>query len=329
MALRHRHMLVLALGVIALCVVGALMMRMSPHSPSRVTASQRPAMDDATVHAQTDHVVQELTSMNLQQGSVDIAAITPQLEELRSIVSAAEHPTGRSTLETRTTIGQLLEMAGDAHAAEVEFASVIAAATTGDYAAKATALLTQLYLDQGRLDEVSRLIHQAGANHLDRVWIDRLTAMLTAERLAPVGQPFPDFALRDLTGQLHVLSDYRGKVLLIDVWATWCPPCVAAMPEILADYSQMHSQGLEILGVSLDQEKPQLQTFITEHQISWPQIFDGQGWQGAFAKSYQVTAIPESFLIGRDGILLKRRAVGRTLTDAIRAALAAGTHTSP
>jgi thiol-disulfide isomerase/thioredoxin len=128
---------------------------------------------------------------------------------------------------------------------------------------------------------------------------------------------------KDLAGKPVTLAQYKGKVLLIDFWATWCGPCVAEMPNVIAAYKKYHAQGFEILGVSLDQanSKDKLTAFMTKNKMTWRQIYDGKYWQAANAQAYGVQSIPFTLLIGKDGKIAAVAARGEELAPAIAAAL--------
>ena len=142
------------------------------------------------------------------------------------------------------------------------------------------------------------------------------------ERLKP---GFTPFALKgnDLAGNPVSYDQYKGKVLLVDFWATWCGPCVAELPNVIAAYGKYHGQGFEVLGISLDQKdaRPKLEAFIKEHNMPWPQVYDGGYWQAANAVAYGVRAIPFTLLIGKDGKIAAVGARGPALAPAIEAAL--------
>ncbi len=139
-------------------------------------------------------------------------------------------------------------------------------------------------------------------------------------RLVPGAKPFA-IAAKDLAGRPLSLSQYKGKVVLMDFWATWCGPCVGEMPNVIAAYKKYHAQGFDVVGVSLDQDKSALTGFIASNKMPWRQVFDGKGWGSAVPNQYGVRAIPFGLLIGRDGKIAAVDVRGPALTAAIEAAL--------
>ncbi len=132
------------------------------------------------------------------------------------------------------------------------------------------------------------------------------------------------FALngKTLEGKPLSLDSYKGKVVLLDFWATWCGPCVGELPNVQTNYKTYHPQGFDIVAVSLDEDKDALTSFIKAKAMPWPQIFDGKGWEAGDAKAYGVQAIPFSLLIGKDGKIAAVNPRGPALEPAIKAALA-------
>jgi thiol-disulfide isomerase/thioredoxin len=118
----------------------------------------------------------------------------------------------------------------------------------------------------------------------------------------------PEVKFTSLTGDPVDLSQMKGKVVLIDFWATWCPPCRGEVPNVVAAYNKYHDKGFEIIGISLDQNRDTLKAFTKEHGMTWPQFFDGQGWDNRISKSFGIDSIPAMWLVGKDGKLITNNA---------------------
>jgi len=140
------------------------------------------------------------------------------------------------------------------------------------------------------------------------------------ESLVP-GALFPDFSENDVEGKPLSISQYKGKVVLVDFWATWCVPCIMELPEIQKSYSKYHSQGLEVVGVSLDEEKDRLQQFVKQKKLPWPQFFDGKRWENKLAMKYGVDQTPTVYLINRDGRIIKKFEPGEDIYAEVGKAL--------
>jgi thiol-disulfide isomerase/thioredoxin len=136
------------------------------------------------------------------------------------------------------------------------------------------------------------------------------------------GVKFPDFSEKDLAGQPLSIATCRGKVVLVDFWATWCGPCRAELPNVLKTYEAHHKDGFEIIGISLDQDKDKLTSFTKEQKMTWPQYFDGKGWQNKLAGKYGVTAIPATYLLDGQGVIIGKDLRGESLEEAVTKALA-------
>ena len=128
-----------------------------------------------------------------------------------------------------------------------------------------------------------------------------------------IGKPAMDFEVIDLKGQELSLKKFRGQVVLLDFWATWCFPCRAEIPNLKRVYDKYKDQKFEIIGISLDQTRAVLGSYVEKQNITWTQFLD----DGAVAKMYNVTGIPATFLIDGAGIVRKVKLHGRTLEDAV------------
>ena len=116
--------------------------------------------------------------------------------------------------------------------------------------------------------------------------------------------PAPDFSFPGLDGKMVRLSDYKGKVVLVNIWATWCPPCVDEMPSMEKLYHKFKEQNFEILAVSIDESGLKaVAPFMKKKRLTFPALIDSDG---TIKSAYRITAIPESFIIDKQGILVKK-----------------------
>lgn len=180
---------------------------------------------------------------------------------------------------------------------------------------KGTALVKQIKADYPGT-KVS-----AQADHVLQSLADEQAAKKFQESL-DVGAAFPDFAEKDLNGQPLSVSQFKGKVVLLDFWATWCGPCRAELPSVIETYKKYHPQGFEIIGISLDSDREQLAAFVKQQEgMTWPQYIDGEGDTNKLTTKYGVEAIPLTLLIGPDGKIIGKDLHGDSLGQSVAGAL--------
>lgn len=127
----------------------------------------------------------------------------------------------------------------------------------------------------------------------------------------------PEIELVSPKGKLIKLSDFKGKLVLIDFWASWCGPCRKEMPNVIKIYSKFKNKGFEIYGVSLDQDKEKWMEAITKDGINWPQVSDLKYWDNVAARIYNVQGIPYTVLIDKDGKIIAKNLRGQELEKKI------------
>lgn len=122
------------------------------------------------------------------------------------------------------------------------------------------------------------------------------------KRLDAVGKSI-DLKFTALDGRAVGFEKMRGKVVLVDFWATWCGPCVVELPNVKAAFEKLHPKGFEIVGISFDEEKAELEKFVKAQKLPWPQFFDGKGWENRFGVEFGIKSIPAMWLVDKKGVL--------------------------
>mgnify|MGYP001818585285 FL=1 len=125
-------------------------------------------------------------------------------------------------------------------------------------------------------------------------------------RKPPIGKgvPAPNFSLPDLEGKKVSLTDFKGKVVLLNIWATWCAPCVAEMPSMENLYQELKHEDFELLAISIDESGAEaVKPFLEKHKLGFPVLLDTTG---KIKNLYRTTGVPESFIIDKDGMIVEK-----------------------
>lgn len=164
-------------------------------------------------------------------------------------------------------------------------------------------------------EENDALLKQIPANYQNDELIMKIKEVTEKQKATAAGQKFIDFEMLTPDGKPVKLSDYvgKGKVVLVDFWASWCGPCRREMPNIVEAYAKYKGKNFEIVGVSLDQDADKWKDAIKKLNITWPQMSDLKGWQNEGAQLYAVNSIPHTMLVDADGTILARGLHGEAL----------------
>jgi len=145
--------------------------------------------------------------------------------------------------------------------------------------------------------------------------VDNLKYKIKALKSLMLGAEAPDFTLNTPEGETLSLSALRGKVVMIDFWASWCGPCRRENPNVVRLYNQYKDRGFEILGVSLDRTKQPWLKAIEKDGLEWFHVSDLKGWKSAAAQMYNVSSIPQTLLLDENGNIIARNLRGQQLAQ--------------
>lgn len=176
----------------------------------------------------------------------------------------------------------------------------------------------------GQKDKAKAFITQVKtdlANHPQGGQVSQFLDQLGGELYLPGVGDEMKIAFTDLKGHEIDLAKMTDKVVLVDFWATWCGPCVAEMPNVIAAYEKYKEKGFEVIGISLDEDKAAVEKFVSDKGMTWPQYFDGKGWENELAQKFGIGSIPATFLIGKGGKIVASNLRGPALEEAIEDAL--------
>ncbi|MCQ2285103.1 MAG: TlpA family protein disulfide reductase [Bacteroidales bacterium] len=166
-------------------------------------------------------------------------------------------------------------------------------------------------------EEVIKALHEVIPDHM--IVKERWNYMQSPASRVAIGAIAPELAFPDPEGNIRKLSDLRGKVVLVDFWASWCGPCRRESPNVRNVYAKYHDYGFEVFSVSLDRDGDNWRKAIQDDKLVWPNhVSDLKQWQSEAAAIYGVRSIPSMFLLDRDGRIVAKDLRGEALEKAVK-----------
>ncbi|HEX5053381.1 MAG TPA: TlpA disulfide reductase family protein [Planctomycetota bacterium] len=235
------------------------------------------------------------------QEAVEIAqALNRHDDVLRLADLALTKTDGEAAMAMHMARAGALSEKGDSAGAQKAYEKIVSDGTNLNAQVAAVTALADMLVAAGKKDEGLKVLNDFGqsksnvrglAQHLDSI----------AKNYELIGSDPIALGQEDIAGKAIELADYKGKVVMLDFWATWCGPCMGELPNVLAAYAKYHDKGFDIVGISLDEDKAAFEKCIADRKMTWRHFFDGKGWKNEVAQAYGVQSIPATYLIGPDG----------------------------
>jgi peroxiredoxin len=217
------------------------------------------------------------------------------LKELNTLIK--KYDGKREAMEARFYIGNIYNAMHNFDEAITYFDIVLSQKNIEDlFKAKALYFKTKALLAKGDFVKAKETVEELKL--IDTRAADSFGSELSGS--ARIGMEAPTFQVSDVNGNLIDLSKYKGSIVILDFWATWCDPCITEFTKIKSMYQKFKDRGVQFIGVSLDDDIEDLRGFVKQEQVEWPQIFDGKRWKGVIPSLYRIQIIPTMLVLDRE-----------------------------
>jgi peroxiredoxin len=283
---------------------------------SQAVSSQDPETD---ARAEYESVLNEIQKL---QGRVPPSKLIDTAESgMLDIID--KYPGTTAAGSARVMLGQIYSSIGKSEAAVAHLTLYLESDFKKEPKEEymAMALLGNAHLAAEEFGEAEKAYRRVlGAGDVDpqikKMASGSLERIGTLKKLKIGSETIP-FTVKDTEGRSISPSDYKGKVILLDFWATWCSPCRMEMPNVKKVYDRYHGKGFDIIGVSFDNNGDAFERYIKEEDLEWRQIFDGKGWKAEVGRLYAVSSIPTTYLLDRQGRIRYKNLRGDDLEKAV------------
>lgn len=311
-------MKLLLIAAVAACPLFA----QSPQNPPKKPVAAPGASAAATVHATLEALQKDFRqkkfaaldayakvhadAKDAPDAIVEAVELAQALNEHDHVLRLTEqygkvNASGPAAAQMQLARGSALQSKGDVAAAQKVFEKLQNDAGDDVNAfVEATTALADLVAGAGKKDDAIKILNDAGQSRSEVRGLKQHFASL-AKNYEVIGTDPIAMGQNDIADKAIDLAEYKGKVLMIDFWATWCGPCMGELPNVLAAYEKYHAKGFEIVGVSLDEDRDAFDKCIADRKMTWRHHFDGKGWKNEIAVAYGVQSIPATYLVGKDG----------------------------